>query len=519
MQKTAPSIGRVLTMVLFALSCFGLLLFLWLSFGGSIPLRAEGYRFTAKFPEASTLVEQADVRLAGVNVGKVRTRELDSKSGRTLVEIELEEKYSPIPRDTRAILRQKTLLGETFVELTPGSTTVPKLAEGAELTRANVEPTTELDELLRIFRPSTQKAFRDFVAEQANSIEGGTSQDLNDALGNLPQFTTDGADVLQVLDEQDQAVTQLVRNTGITFAALNEQEGALRELIVNADNTFDATQQEQVALAETIEVFPTFLRESRLTLDRLEKFSLDTRPLVNDLKPVADDLGPTVRDLGDLSPDLVSLFRDLDPLIDSSRTTLPEASRFLRGARPVLRSLHVFLPELNPILAFLNTNQAQVTDFITVGGAALNIRSPGSGDTPVHLLSQLALLGGDSFRFGRDERPSRETEMFPERGNAYLGTDSLTVAGKRGIQESFDCAPANGEVRRPKDEGEAGTDRTPGVPPGKDPPEAPCAVQENYGPGFTDGRYPLLKGLQKPITGGRDVPTPSPPADTKIQDR
>ncbi|MDX6650041.1 MAG: hypothetical protein QOJ97_1992, partial [Solirubrobacteraceae bacterium] len=38
MQKQAPSVGRILTMVLFALSCFGLLLFLWLAFGGASPL-------------------------------------------------------------------------------------------------------------------------------------------------------------------------------------------------------------------------------------------------------------------------------------------------------------------------------------------------------------------------------------------------------------------------------------------------------------------------------------------------
>ncbi len=209
------------------------------------------------------------------------------------------------------------------------------------------------------------------MAEQADSIEGGTSQDLNDALGNLPSFATDGADVLQVLDDQDTAVRQLIRNTGVTFAALNEQEGALRELIVNSENTFDATAQEKEALAETIQIFPTFLRESRLTLDRLEEFSLDTRPLVNDLMPVADDLGPTVRDLGDLSPDLRQLFNDLIPLIDASREGLPAAARFLRGARPVLRAVHTFFPEFNPILAYLNYTREQVAQFLTNGGATI----------------------------------------------------------------------------------------------------------------------------------------------------
>src|SRR5215217_5228611 len=77
MQKQAPSFARLLTMVLFALSCFGLLLFLWLSFGGPIPLKPQHYRFKVAVPEAVQLGLEADVRIAGVNVGKLRKKELD----------------------------------------------------------------------------------------------------------------------------------------------------------------------------------------------------------------------------------------------------------------------------------------------------------------------------------------------------------------------------------------------------------------------------------------------------------
>ena len=51
MHTGSPKASRVITMVLFALSCVGLLLFLWLSFGGTIPFKAQGYRFQV---EAST---------------------------------------------------------------------------------------------------------------------------------------------------------------------------------------------------------------------------------------------------------------------------------------------------------------------------------------------------------------------------------------------------------------------------------------------------------------------------------
>ena len=53
MIKEPPSLGRVLAMVIFALSCFGLVIFLWLSFGGGIPFNPQGYRFEAAFPDAS----------------------------------------------------------------------------------------------------------------------------------------------------------------------------------------------------------------------------------------------------------------------------------------------------------------------------------------------------------------------------------------------------------------------------------------------------------------------------------
>ena len=76
MQKQAPSIGRILVAVGFTLSCFGLILFLWIAFGGPIPLKPESYRITAYFPEATQLALESDVRIGGVSVGKVKEIEL-----------------------------------------------------------------------------------------------------------------------------------------------------------------------------------------------------------------------------------------------------------------------------------------------------------------------------------------------------------------------------------------------------------------------------------------------------------
>ena len=440
MNKSAPSLAKVLTMVVFALSCFGLLLFLWLSFGGAIPLKPQGYRVQVPFPEATTLATEADVRIAGVSVGKVRALEVDGSRNRTLATIELDREFAPLRSDTRAVLRQKTLLGETYVQLAPGRSkeTVP---EGGRLADAQVAETVQLDEIFDSLDPATRKAFRGWQQDLATGIEG-RGRDFNDALGTLPGFAADGADVLAVLDSQEEALQRLIRNTGVTFAALTENEQQLETLITASKRTFDATASRNDALAETVRIFPTFLDESKATLARLETFSTDTRPLVQDLRPVAQELEPTLADLRAVAPHLERFFRDLDPLIEAAKTGMPAARETLEGAEPLLASMHPFLGQLNPMLQYLELSQLQVSDFISYGAAALadTTESPGGGVG--HYLRQFGPLGAESAAI----YPER---LKSNRGQTYVGPEHLfgPEAMTYLMSPSSDCSNAGGETK------------------------------------------------------------------------
>ena len=444
MNKQAPSLGRIFAIAGFALSCFGVLLFLWLTFGGSVPLKPQGYRFEVAVPEAPTLAVEADVRIAGVNVGKVKSKELDDSGRRTLVEVEVDEAYAPIPEDTRVILRQKTLLGENYLELTPGTKESPDLPDGGRLDDGRVEPTVELDEIYSALDKPTRTAFQEWTRELAKAVrdEGvDPSEALNDAFGNLAGFAVDGAELLRVLDEQEGAVKQLVKNTGATFGALNEQKGALHDLIVNADRTFDATASRDRELAQTIRIFPTFLDESKATVERVARFSTETRPVIQDLKAPADDLAPTVRELGALSPDLEQLFRDLGPLINASEDGLPALTDVTKGLGPFFESAHPFFQQLNPILSYFNFHQRTIAGFITNGGADL----VGTWGTGRRGQTQIGILT-DPKNF----EPYFERPAF-ERGNAYLQPNALNRAIALGGFESFDCDPSGGEVPNAED--------------------------------------------------------------------
>jgi virulence factor Mce-like protein len=444
MQKQAPTFGRLLTMVLFALSCFGLLLFLWLSFGGAIPLKPKGYRFNVAFPQATQLAQESDVRVAGINVGHVVAKNIENNHPNTTVAtIELDPKFAPLHANARAILRQKTLLGETFVELTPGTSNAPLVKDGGWLPNAQVQPNVYLDQVLQIFDPITRQAFRTWQQSLAQGSQG-QGQNINDAFGNLPQFAADATDVLKVLNDQSAALRLLVKNTGVVFGALNRSTAQLHNLVVNAGQVFQTTSDEQNALAEIFHIFPTFLDQSKFTLAKLKTFSANTDPLVRNLVPVARDLVPTLRNVKALAPDLRNTFRNLDPLITASKTGLPALRDFLNGAQPLLGALDPFLEQLNPILQYLEVYQMQTSQFLSNAGSATVAQIPTTDGTLGHYLRQWGPVGDESVGVYRNRTANN-------RGNAYLGPNELAgqIATKNLIVPSFDCnntgAPGNGE--------------------------------------------------------------------------
>jgi virulence factor Mce-like protein len=396
MQKQAPTLGRLLVMVGFALSCFGLLLFLWLAFGGPIPLKPKGYRFHASFGEATQLAKEADVRISGVSVGKVKDIQTDKQTGRSDATIELEDKYAPLPEDARAILRQKTLLGETYVELTPGHKQLGTIPEGGDLAISQVSPTVELDEIFRAFDPKTRQAFETWMQQQALGIKG-RGQDINDALGNLAPFARDTDQLLQILNSQEGAVRRLVSNTGVVFNALSERHGQLSSLITNSNNVFQATASRNVQLEEAFRALPTFELESTKTVNRLTQFAHATNPLVTQLRPAARQLSPTLIQLNKLSPDLKSLFTNINPLVDASKKGLPATNKFLKELPPLLAAFDPVLRQVNPILDGLGNYKSELTAFFANTAAATGAFTIPKPGVQLHYLRTMNPINPENF--------------------------------------------------------------------------------------------------------------------------
>ena len=449
MQKQAPTFGKLALITVFALSCFLILTYLWTSFGGPTPLSAKGYRFEADFQEATQLADNADVRISGVTVGHVKKSVQVDDS--TRVEIEIDDEYAPIPGDTKAILRQKTLLGETYVELTPGSEASGDLPDGGLLPAAQVQPTVELDEILRAFDEPTRDALQRFLKGTARAF-AGRGEDVNAAVGNLAPFGEDAGDLVRVLDTQRPAVRRLISDSGLVFESLGRRQGELSGLVRALDVLLATTARRDVELTETVRILPTTLRELRPTLVEVEALAREAAPLVHDLRPAARALEPTLADALPLAPDLRGLFRDVDRVITLSENALPATTETVEAAHPLFRLLVPVLQEAEPVVDYLGLYEREVIAALAgVAAATQYAERPQGGGPPIHVLRAIVPLTAEGL-VAADER------FGTNRHNPYFLPGALEKLDTQ--LETFDC----------RNEGNSS-------PPGSEAP--PCVLAPN----------------------------------------
>jgi len=281
--KRAPSFGRIAAMVLFALSCFGVLTFLWLSFGGTVPLKPKGYRFEVAFPRAGQLAQNADVRIAGITVGHVAKIGVDPRGNHALVTIEVDRKFAPIHRDAQAVLRSKTIGGETYVEITSGSRGAPALPDGARLPPGQVVNTVQLEDLLNAFDPQDAQGVLGLAAgprrrDQRPRREPQQRARRVPAAGGERERGAGGA-----RHPAERGAAARAQRRHRVPRAQPQPSGAARadrELRAGVPGHLRRAQRAGGQLRD----LPTFLDQTRVTQARLESFSTDTDPLVQDLR-------------------------------------------------------------------------------------------------------------------------------------------------------------------------------------------------------------------------------------------
>jgi phospholipid/cholesterol/gamma-HCH transport system substrate-binding protein len=448
MQKRAPTLGNLLVIILFVLSCFGLLMFLWESFGGPLPLKPKGYRFTVAFPRSFALAEQSDVRISGVEVGHVVSLKLN-KEGRTQATVEIAAKYAPVRANMHAILRTKTLLGETYVQLIPEAQSGPFLHDGSQLSNSQVEPSVTLDDILSAFDAKTRRDFQIWQEAVAPAING-RGEAINAGFAQLEPFVESTNRLVTILNSQEGAVKALVHNTGVVFNALASREHQLEGSIVNGERTFHAAAEASHAFAETFRALPTFERNGSTALKEVDRFQAIADPYFKEFQTTERQLALLLAAAKPFAPELNKFLTSLGPLTKAAKTGLPDLKTSLNLTVPVLENLRPVLHNLDPLLQYTGEYVPEVQAFFAnIASAAEasegNANTPGQGPK-LHLLTTMNSLSPESLAIYPSPIGTSRTDAYPHSGSYRSLASGLPVFS------SSSCANSAPSVSGPGNE-------------------------------------------------------------------
>jgi phospholipid/cholesterol/gamma-HCH transport system substrate-binding protein len=417
MQKRAPTLANILVIVLFALSCFGLLLFLWESFGGPVPLKPKGYRFTAVFPRTLALAEQSDVRISGVNVGHVISLKHDN-DGLTHASIEIAGKYAPIPSNMHAILRQKTLLGETYVQLKPEGAGAPALPDDGQLAKTQVEPSVTLDDILASLDTKTRASFQVWMQSLAEGL-GGRGEQINSGFAEIQPFVEDTNKLVALTVSQEGALRATIHNTGVVFDALTAREGQFRGLIANGERTFHAAAEASQEFAQASRELPAFERNSQTALRSVDSLATDAVPLLDQFRPAEEQLTPLLQAVKPFTPPFNSFLTALGPFAAAGKKGFPALTQSQELTVPLLAATSPLLHNFNPFLQYLSEYVPELQALFANGTASTQTHEKNTNvreGPQQHFLKVMQVLSPEGLSVYQQRIGTNRANAYPQPG-------------------------------------------------------------------------------------------------------
>src|SRR2546428_3597303 len=147
-----------------------------------------GYRVDAISKCGAELVGGDDVSMSGRRGGKVERP--TPLSGAPRVTMLLHHDFTPVFKDARAIIRQKNLLGEAYVELNRGRRSEGAIADGGTISQDHTLTPVEVDEVLNALDPQVRYQLT-IVINTLGQGTAGRGQDMNAAAADLSSVAVD----------------------------------------------------------------------------------------------------------------------------------------------------------------------------------------------------------------------------------------------------------------------------------------------------------------------------------------
>lgn len=173
--------------------------------------------YTAVFTNASGLHANQFVRVAGVEVGKVKSVVVQPD---TTVRIAFTAAPAVVLTEgSRAVIRYDDLIGGRYLALQEGAGGTATIKPGGEIPLANTSPALDLDALIGGFRP----LFRALDPEQTNELTGELIKAFEGQGDTVGSFLSRTADLTTALADRDQLIGDVVTNLNAVLGSLGDQ--------------------------------------------------------------------------------------------------------------------------------------------------------------------------------------------------------------------------------------------------------------------------------------------------------
>jgi ABC-type transporter Mla subunit MlaD len=251
---------------------------------------ADPYEFEAVFRTANNLQPNSPVRIAGIDVGKVKSVEpVDDATGGARVTMEVEDKGLPIREDAQLKVRPRIFLeGNFFVDLRPGSPSAAELDDGGTIPMQQTAAPVQLGDLLNALQRDTREDLKTFLEEYGGKgLSNGGAEGFRESIQYWEDAYTGSALANDATLGQDPSrdLQRMLKGQAKTFSALVEDERALQDLITNFNVTAGAFAREDVALEASIPELRDTLRAAQPALGSLNASLPSVRSFARDALP------------------------------------------------------------------------------------------------------------------------------------------------------------------------------------------------------------------------------------------
>jgi phospholipid/cholesterol/gamma-HCH transport system substrate-binding protein len=296
-----------------------------------------GETVRAVFANTNELNDRAEVRLDGVEVGRVREIDVDPGGRSATVEMEVFDEAMPLYADARAHIRWRNLLGGTVIVTLDRGT--PKAGELGDrvIPKSRTTNQVELDPLISVLRGEAKAGLRTMFAELPRALDDPEA--LASALDTLADVSPDvGRAVGALRGERYGDLRRLVANTARVARAV-DRPAELRDLIEGGAATLETTARREADVRLTIDRAAAVEPRVVGTLRRLDSTLSLADPLIARLREPADELAPTAARLRPVLSETDQLLRDARPVLSPLRQAARGLAAAGREGRPVLDGL------------------------------------------------------------------------------------------------------------------------------------------------------------------------------------